>query len=569
MTRISSCPIEVLPPRSTAFRSPRRARKRRAMVLIIVLVVVAALCLGALAFSSLMVGEREVTHMTGRGIQAMALAESGIEAARQFLMEHPDVEYAEGAWYHDLDQFQGVLVIDDEIAQDRGRFSIVAPGETQGSNDVRFGFVCESSKLNLNTLLTGSDTDATAARERLMVLPGMTEEIADCILDWLDEDDEPREFGVEAEYYESLATPYRPTNGPIRCLEELLAVRGVTSGHLLGADRNRNGVLDADESDSSMVSEADVANGSLQGGWSAYLTLHSRESIRREDGEPKINLNQDDAQTLHDELEAAFGTDWARFIVGYRQQEQANSQSSAGTSETNQDSQDKQNDTNASETSSTSATAGATAAGSDSVAIEYADRVPEQLDLTKPLNRKLDSVLDLIGSSIQVKYDDGKKIVTVSPLFANEPEAMRDYLPKLLDQVTTETEETVAGRINVNLAPVEVLASVPGIDATLAENIVGHRPAEPSSVEAYQRHSTWLLVDGLVSLDQMKKLLPYLTAGGSVFQVGTVGFFDEGGPVVRLQAVLDATESPPRMLSLKDLTPLGRGFDPASLGAKP
>ena len=37
-----------------------------------------------------------------------------------------------------------------------------------------------------------------------MGLPGMTEDVADAILDWLDTDDEPRELGAEIEYYSGL-----------------------------------------------------------------------------------------------------------------------------------------------------------------------------------------------------------------------------------------------------------------------------------------------------------------------------------------------------------------------------
>ena len=145
---------------------------------------------------------------------------------------------------------------------------------------------------------------------------------------------------------------------------------------------------------------------------------------------------------------------------------------------------------------------------------------------------------------------------------------MREYLPQLMDRVTTGDKKILNGRVNVNLAPAAVLAGVPGVDAALAEDIVGRRPADPTSVDTHQQHPTWLLIDGLVTLKKMKTLLPYLTAGGSVYKVQTVGFFDKGGPVVRLEAVVDATGSPPRMLSLKDLTPLGPGFDPLELGAE-
>ena len=84
--------------------------------------VIAALSLGALAFSALMVSEREVVHTTGQRIQTTALAESGIEMARLFLSEHGDVQYSEGEWYENLEQFQGVTVVDDESPPRTGAF---------------------------------------------------------------------------------------------------------------------------------------------------------------------------------------------------------------------------------------------------------------------------------------------------------------------------------------------------------------------------------------------------------------------------------------------------------------
>ncbi len=525
------------------------------MVLIIVLVVIVALSLGALAFSSLMISEREVARMTGRHIQATALAESAIEAARQFLFEQPDVRFADGTWHDDVELFRGILVIDDEIPRDRGRFSIVAPGQGESPGSVRFGLECESSKLNLNTLLAAGAADA---RSRLMALPDMTEEIADCILDWLDTDDEPRQFGAEAEYYESLDPPYKPANGPIRCLEELLFVRGVTSWHLYGADRNRNGVIDADESELPMLADVDTTSGSIHCGWVAYMTVCSREQNCQPDGQPKIDLNQQSAEDLYDELEAAFGSEWATFIVGYRQQEQLYTETNTASPPTG-----------GSAPTNPMGGAAAVPGSSGTVEVEYADHASGELDLEQPLKQKLGSVLDLIGAKIKVKYKESQKLVVVSPLFPKNTESMRDYLPKLMGRTSTSTEKTLSGRINVNLAPAAVLASVPGVDTTLAEEIVRRRPTDPLSVADHQHDPTWLLVDGLVSLDQMKKLQPYLTAGGSVYRVQAVGFFDEGGPIVRLQAVLDATDAPPRMLSLKSLTPLGRGFDPAELGAEP
>ena len=80
-----------------------------------------------------------------------------------------------------------------------------------------------------------------------MSLPGMTDEVADAILDWIDPDDTPRQFGAEAETYRTLGVPYSPRNGVPQCLEELLLVRGVTRDLLFGADANLNRQIDPEE----------------------------------------------------------------------------------------------------------------------------------------------------------------------------------------------------------------------------------------------------------------------------------------------------------------------------------
>lgn len=48
----------------------------------------------------------------------------------------------------------------------------------------------------------------------------------DSMLDWLDDDDEPRPDGAEYEYYARGGT--RPRNGALRSVEEMLLIRGVT-----------------------------------------------------------------------------------------------------------------------------------------------------------------------------------------------------------------------------------------------------------------------------------------------------------------------------------------------------
>ena len=109
---------------------------------------------------------------------------------------------------------QALLADDQTDDFDRGRFTILAPAQVDGLYaGVRYGLEDEAAKLNLNALLAeGVDGEA---RNRLLALPGMTPDVADAILDWLDTDLTPREFGAEDEDLQQRqsAVPHRAT-GP-------------------------------------------------------------------------------------------------------------------------------------------------------------------------------------------------------------------------------------------------------------------------------------------------------------------------------------------------------------------
>jgi len=78
--------------------------------------------------------------------------------------------------------------------------------------------------------------------------------------------------------------------------------------------------------------------------------------------------------------------------------------------------------------------------------------------------------------------------------------------------------------------------------------------------------NAWLVMEGFCSANTMQGLDPYLTARGDVYRAQSVGYFDDGGPVVRLEAVIDAAVQPARILNIRDLSELGRGFTRQQLG---
>src|SRR5690606_16991727 len=196
--------LRAIPPKSIRTRPDARcvlpcAPEMRGSVLLVVLVVVALLSLGAYTFAEFMRVEAEATMMFGRGVETRAFADSGVELVATLLTDRSTTNPQ--SYCHNPEWFRGIQLRDGTGARGRGRFSIVAPLEADlNGQSVRFGLVDESTKLNLNALQL-MDLNDVEARELLLGLPEMTPEIADAILDWLDPDDDLRQFGAESEYY--------------------------------------------------------------------------------------------------------------------------------------------------------------------------------------------------------------------------------------------------------------------------------------------------------------------------------------------------------------------------------
>lgn len=545
------------------------SKVRGGSVLVIVLVLVMLLALGAYTFTELMVSEVEATAMYEREVQARAFADSGIELAAAVLGERNDLANAVNV-YDNPDLFQAVLMRTAENPRGQGAFSIVAPLENDPtSTAVRFGLVDESGKINLNTLLD-LDLDAEQQRDLLLELPEMTAEVADAILDWLDPDEQPRQMGAENEYYGTLNPPYSAKNGRLETLDELLEVRGVTTWLLYGEDANRNGLLDPNENDGDVSLPLDNADGVLQRGWNAYLTVLSREANLRADGTLRIDVNQENLADLFDQVEAAFDEETALFVTAFRLNGPISDDSSTGGSGGSGGSNNQSGGSSGRGGGSRGGNqngggggSGGQSGNSDSDGDEAGseDDMRAGLDLSGGGSQQIESLFDLVGVSVEAEVDGMDK--TLQSPWTDDASSLTADLPELLDKLTTNGEEFIEGRINIGQAPREVLLAIPDIDEQLVESIVAAQQSGAST--AYGAGGTrttsgWLLIEGLIDLEQMRSLDRYVTGRGDVFRVQAVGYFGEGGPTVRLEAVIDATQLPPQILSVRDLSELGRGY---------
>ncbi len=546
-------------------RTEIKKTRRGGFFLILVLIVIVIASLSVYSFTGLMVAYDDAAYLSGDIVQARVAVESGAEAVRLILAQPPDSRVDLGGIYNNQGLFQAVTVSTGIDGATFCNYSILAPDldELGMYGGLRFGLQDESARLNINALtvieenwaglsplvaLTGAaaetGTEAEAVSDNIAVLlllglPGMTEEAANAIMDWLDEDDDARTNSYERDYYSGLPTPYEPTNGPIQSVEELLLVAGVTPTLLFGADANRNGLLDADEQQRFNVS-IDTP-GAL--GWAAYLTVHSAEANKRNDGGLRINVNQDDLELLAEQLADLGNEDYSSFILAYRIAGQSTAANVAA------------------------AVSGAEVTTNNSnpqVSGVWSADLLEQFDLSGGGGTKLNQVLDLIDATVTVGQGDQAQSY-VSP-FSGDLISMALYLPLLMDSLTTQEVDMMPGRINLNQCPAELLYGMGLLTEEQVEAILEDRETETD--DPNRQFETWPLVEGIVTIDQMRQLMPLLCGGGDIFRGQIVGYFENSPASHRSEVIIDATTVNPKIVSWRDLSHLGRGFDLSVLGIR-
>jgi type II secretory pathway component PulK len=594
-----------------------RGGPRRGIALLAVLVVVAVLALAAYRFSDLMQGEAQAADSYTKAVQARTLAESGIHYTAAMLAADPTGQSTlNGNPYDNASAFQGILVQDSDQARQRGRFSIVSPLDPDsaaagGSQAFRYGVTDETGKLNINALFK-LDSSGQILYNALMQLPNMTDDVANSIIDWIDPDSTPRNNGAEDEYYATLNPPYHAKNAPLDSIDELLYVKGVTPELLYGNDKNRNGILDPDEDDGS---------GQLNLGWAAYLTVYSREQNVDSQGNPRIYVNNQDLNSLYSQLSTALGEDLANFIVAYRQYGPASggpggggpgggaagaapagggaagakpagggaapaggvsapagakpagaAAAPAGKAPTTGDG-DADDGSTAAKSAAAKPAAGAAGAGAGSRGLGSAAAGPQPRltratlgDIQKPQRNRpqsISSLYQLVNAQVSIPGANPQDPPTIYTSPMSDPSSIRQYLPMVLDMLTTSRDSSLPARVNINTAPSAVLSALPNLDPVTVQAILNGRPSLDATDPPDPIYQTpaWLITEAGLSPQTLQSLEKYVTGRSQVYRMQAVGHFDGGGPTARIEVVIDLNAGRPRIVYYRDLTGLGKAFN--------
>ncbi len=580
------------------------------MALLVVVVLVMLIALGAYRFSFYMESQYRLTRLHEEQVHARLAAISGLELAAAIVEMPPAQRISIGGLLDNAAVFRDIAVDASVAATESNRdpnawrFCLVSPRAADEptnsplsasqivgapSLSFRFGLENESAKLHIPTLIAWDRLMPGHARTTLLGLPGVSEAMVDA---WL------RELGVSV----------RVDKGGLQdqhaSLEDLRHT-------WFGGDLNQNYQLDPFEirfasqhqSLNQAASQQSSSSPNSAGGFKPlqrYVTWVSGHRNATRNGHSRIFLNETDLQSLHRKLSLVWSPEWANFVIAMRQFGPSNgfaiapglaSPKSVDSTSLGNTIPKAQAPSNPAPTisppivfippippippipSTPSTPSTPTQTNAAAVAISSAELVQDWTpDFRKAAVFTFRSPLDLVGAvvdlpSLSPSSPSSSRAIQPSTVkrtlrnpFSSDLSEVRNYLGRLLDDVTVDMSPVSEGRIDASEAPAEVLAGVPGLDLSLAQRMVQQRSGSTNAMTTTQELDTiaWLL--DLVDLAKLKELEPYLTCRSDVYSVQAVGYRDSQSAVYRTTATIDARESPSQLRNQKVWHPWDRGF---------
>jgi type II secretory pathway component PulK len=194
------------------------AKKDRAFAVIIALVAITVLTLLAGGFAYAMKVETKLAANTNDDEKFYWIGRGGVDRACWWLSLEGNQPFSSKQQYWNHGPGDGPETNSPLAGESLDNYPIAG-------GTVSLTLVEEESKININTapgpliqqVLTVQGADANDISV-----------VSDSVLDWIDQDDNPRPAGAETDYYLGLTPAYNAKNAPIDNLDELQLVKGVT-----------------------------------------------------------------------------------------------------------------------------------------------------------------------------------------------------------------------------------------------------------------------------------------------------------------------------------------------------
>lgn len=442
-----------------------------------------------------------------------------------------------------------------------------------GDARVKIEVIGTTSRINLNFVDAATLEKFPALADR--------DDIAQAILDWRSSGDQPSQNGAKSDYYQGLATPYNAKDGAFDTVDELLLVRGVTPSLLYEAPNS--GAAGSTGSGSAGLgvestggsSDLDAIFASSTRPLSELLTTYSRERNVSTDGTARVNLNTATQQDLQDQL--GLTPTQAQAIVTYRTTP-ASTGTGTGTGTGTTPGTTTGTGTG---TGSTGRPTGSGSSGAGGLGSTSSDAGGLQ-NMKRALRRSRQSLG--LGSSTNLGNVAGSSSggstgstgssgatsstgstgtgSTGTGTTSTTPQGQgftsianlldvsgftTDDVQNLADKVTVDAGAYRDNVIDVNSAPAEVLATIPGITKDTIDQILSAR----QQGQTFRTMGDLFAMQNITS-DQFKAIAKYLTTKSSAYIV-RIRVRIPGQPgIYAVSALVEMTENGPRVLQWRE-----------------
>jgi len=270
----------------------------------------------------------------------------------------------------------------------------------------------------------------------------------------------------------------------------------------------RNHVPPRIEELASLVGDSGIDRGPTT--WVNYLTVVSAERNETLDGNERIHLNDPDLPKIHDLISAEISKDMADFIVRFRQY-------------------GKETD--------------------DAASSNVSD--PSEIDFSLPARYRFTSLGELLGSSVAVPANSGtENVIVPSPVKLDG--TYTKPIDHIFDLLTVNRSHRLVGRINIQTAPMEVIAAIPGVGQTIARQIVQARGfGDPAQAYGKKfRHPIGILATSGIDPIIISQMLDKVTVRGDVARVRVNGRCEGQGPEFSCEVMVDLSDRKPALISM-------------------
>jgi len=459
------------------------------MALLFVLWLMTILCVVAVEMRYASHLHMQVTANLGEETKALFYARAGVERAIA------DLVFEKNATAPPLELRDADEEVDyKDVPIDEGTYTLFAGMDEDGR--YRYGLRDEGAKINVNK------ADAAV----LAKLPGVGDSLAADIV-------------------------ALRQHTPLTDLGDLLKLENVTVATIYGEDQNRNGALDANEDDGDQSWPPDNHDGKLDAGLSAYLTVWS--SIREVslDNKARVKLNKAGAEEITKGVKD-ISQQQAEAIVAARDKKKFTSVADLLDVEL-VEKVDQQGQPNKQ-----------TKNPSDPRRPEQEKPDPKKPDQNSPdPNKPNPNNRNPNQNQNQNQNKQPTTRTTGVKAFDNAG------LKKIADSVTVSEEDLTQGLVNINTASVEVLECLPGIDDSMAYEIVNERQGQR---DHYKSIADLLDIKGMTS-DLFKGMCASLTTRADVFEARSYGVLPSQTAFRCVSAILDRTQDEVHIRAWKEL----------------